>query len=439
MIKTILVFLFSSFIFANSKLQFDKFLEKKMYFSAYTTLFELDIAQFQKKDIETALSYIDPAVFLADTRLVHYSNVPGFEYAMAVIELSQGGYNKTIQLAQTIKNQRLTPFARFLIAESYYKQGNASKANYYYSECAKDATLGISRFKYDSYMYENLLGICLQSIGRVFYETKDYAKAIKYFKKIDQKNYMWPSSLIDRAWSYYHLKDYTRALGTLLSFKLDILKKFYGPEVQYLRSLIYYELCYYARSEGIISNFENGMWSSYNDLVTLIRQSARLPYSELEKKLSDKKYEYINLYIQQLKRSHKYRKHWIYSRSIVRELKLLSQHKDKAFFRDIYNFLQDYQKVIAYTRDNALREKIYEYVKEVRVNQKRLAKLKLNINLKKRQLVRAKNELQFDKEVISKSISSIKDSKNKYVWEFKGGFWIDEMGDYAVAVENKCE
>lgn len=438
MIKIIIVALISALTFANSKEQYDKFMSTGMYFSAYTSIFELDISKFKKEEIERTLVFIDPSIIKADSRIERFRGVPGFEYAIGIKEFDLKRYSSVIKLMEKVSDVGLRPFAQFLSAQSYYNTNDFKNANLKYVACTKDAQTALKSFKKQGFLYKNLYGNCMQSIARIFFHNKDYIKAVKYFKKIPQENYMWPLSLIEVAWAYYWSGDLSRSLGTMIAFKVEGLRKFYSPEVHYLRALIYYELCYYGRSEDIIKNFEANIWDSYSDLIKLFKSSANVSFDNLIRSLNQEKYMYINLYIQQLKKSPKYKKYNFYASMIDKEMKKLEPHRKNELFNYIYNNLKDYKTVMKITRDNVVREKIYEYAIEIKQVQKRIVKLKLNINLKKRQLVRAKNELEFDKTMLAKSISSIKNSKEKYIWEFKGGYWVDEMGDYAVAVENKC-
>lgn len=439
MIKLLILFMISSVTFAApSKEQYTKFMNTGMYFSAYTSLFELDITKFTKAEIENTLAYIDPAIIKADSRIDRFRGVAGFEYAIGIKEYDAKRYSSVIKLMKEVKDIGLTPFAHFLSAQSSFDSNDIKNANLSYLACTKEAQKAIRSYKKQAFIYKNLYGNCMQSIARIFFHNKDYEKAVKYFKKIPQENYMWPLSLIEIAWAFYWSNDFSRALGTMIAFKVEGLRKFYSPEVHYLRALIYYELCYYGRSEEIIKNFESNIWDSYSDLIKLFRSSANLSFNDLIKSLNQDKYMYIKLYIQQLKKSPKYKKYDYYAGLIDKEMKRLEPHRKNELFNYIYNNLKDYKMVMRITRENVVREKIYEYAMEIKQVQKRIVKLKLNINLKKRQLVRATNELNFDKKILSKSISSIKNSSDKYIWEFKGGYWVDEMGDYAVAVENKC-
>ena len=49
---------------------------------------------------------------------------------------------------------------------------------------------------------------------------------------------------------------------------------------------------------------------------------------------------------------------------------------------------------------------------------------------------RKKNNSNQDIETIS--LSDIPNTDDKFIWSFKGGFWADELGDYAVALQDRC-
>lgn len=48
------------------------------------------------------------------------------------------------------------------------------------------------------------------------------------------------------------------------------------------------------------------------------------------------------------------------------------------------------------------------------------------------------NSDKFEDDFFEQSLSNIADIEEKFIWDFRGGFWADELGDYAVALKNRC-
>ena len=66
-------------------------------------------------------------------------------------------------------------------------------------------------------------------------------------------------------------------------------------------------------------------------------------------------------------------------------------------------------------------------------------KLNLMVSLKKRKQIKTKNSDKFNDEFSEKSLAHIPNIQEKFIWNFEGGFWADELGDYAIALENQCQ
>jgi hypothetical protein len=98
-----------------------------------------------------------------------------------------------------------------------------------------------------------------------------------------------------------------------------------------------------------------------------------------------------------------------------------------------------YKKAIKKDFQDFLKNLSEDYNKQIVQMRNSFVKLNLMISLNKRKKLAKGDETEFNDEFLEKSLSKITDIDEKFIWDFQGGFWADELGDYAVALQNRCK
>ena len=93
------------------------------------------------------------------------------------------------------------------------------------------------------------------SLGRVFYSTKQYNQAIKYFEKLPARCARgaapdWRASLFEASWAYFQEDGDSKALGNIHSINSPYFETEFYPESYILKAVIYFNRCNYDRSAG---------------------------------------------------------------------------------------------------------------------------------------------------------------------------------------------
>lgn len=250
--------------------------------------------------------------------------------------------------------------------------------------------------------------------ARLVFEKGDYQQAYKVLRQVELAPREKGLILLERAWSKYYLKDYSKALGLLTALEAPIFDPSRSPEAYILKMLIYKELCYYDAAFEVMNEFKKRFSASVetikkrrdlrkdqmliNMAVIDRRISYWVNYLNLLKEERDKLQEFNNLTIYASTR----RQYDLKISEVSNRLNLML--KDK--IRTVANDLLDWQEQISFL----------DY-------QTRIDSLRVS---------RPTDEVEFKSEKI------LLTSFDKVYWLFKGEFWIDELESLKVFVESQC-
>jgi hypothetical protein len=298
----------------------------------------------------------------------------------------------------------------------------------------KDCVIGIKYKKKTSWKaeddFEYLRSRCLLQMAEISFKLADYKSVEKYLNYIKKQHYLWPETLLMNAWSFYWRGEPQRAIGSVMTYEAPLLLSYMPVESTYLKALVYYELCYFQKADQALELFDQIMPQRKKYLAA---NNAKSIYNMLVSKKSN------DDFIHHLRRSMKFYRYQVAMKMIDKELKKLNKLKKVKKFRKLKKYVLAAKQSI----DNDLLEYLALYRKATYTAidriQKQVAKLKLRVSLNKRKQLRKKGTVKFDNKIVSVPLEKIISDKEKFIWNFQGGFWADELGDYAVAIKDKCE
>lgn len=106
------------------------------------------------------------------------------------------------------------------------------------------------------------------SLARIFYTTKQFATAIRYYDRIEDFSPYWLDALFETSWSYFQLESYGRALGNLHTLTSPYFEEEYFPEAMVLTAVIFYYNCKYDDALEVIDAFIKDYWPLKKELET---------------------------------------------------------------------------------------------------------------------------------------------------------------------------
>ena len=270
---------------------FDIVYRNDLFYSSYLFLKKsiLSNGKVAPEKVNRVLDLIHPSVFIHDYDLDRFANKStSIDYAVAVRRFFLNDFRTAKKKLITIRpSSSMFIESNYLLGLIYLTENNAQLASRHFKRCVRFADKKRrSEFKSEAYI-ATFKNRCIQQVSRLNFSQKNYKASIRILDYVKKTDYIWPRFLLDRAWAYYWTGENERALGSVMTYKAPLLRRFMVPEANYLRALIYYEMCYFEKSEKISQEFLKNTWRyrnvakrvSKNKLLKLIA-SSRPPKSE---------------------------------------------------------------------------------------------------------------------------------------------------------------
>jgi len=334
------------------------------------------------------------------------------------------------------------PFVTHLRGTLYSALGKNQEAEQQFKDCIRysERQMGRSESQVQKNQLEVNRDYCVAGIARVKFAKNDFKGAELSYLDISKDSFVWPEILFEEAWNSYHLKNYNRTLGKLISYKAPVFDFIFKPEIEVLKSMSYLKMCLYEDAGKSVDDF-------YKDLLK--------PSRELRTFLLSKGKNYRYYYT--LMADHEDKKR---SPSPLLDSILMSIRKDGAFLEmkgsltaaiGEFNTLRKKRKSVMNTHlQNNLktvteeyRMSIGSYVRagivakyaELYSAFQSMSYIKLEV------LAQRKERLYHSDIVPGKKRGDIKyleRNDKQYFWTFNGEFWADELGDYVFALRSEC-
>jgi tetratricopeptide (TPR) repeat protein len=291
------------------------------------------------------------------------------------------------------------------------------------------------------------------SLGRVFYSTRQYKNAIKYFEKLPGPDSPggaapdWGASLFEASWAYFMVDGDSKALGNIHSVTSPYFETEFYPEAYVLKAVIYFNRCNYDRSAEAINEFNalypplrkeiDEMLAKYSDNAQFYDYVLKIRHGEaglseraenaaagaLADRTMQKDIDWVNELDRELKAIDKADPAWKSTAVAGNILQDLTLQKSLA---------ANDAGQLARNRLQRLSSDIQEFTKQaIKVEYETLNAQKgaLTAGLAGEQAVINPNAKNYNTVVI--------DDEHQQ-WPFRGEYWKDELGYYRFKVANKC-
>lgn len=420
---------------------FDIVFRNKLYYASYIFI-KKGIERGEKissKKSQYVIDTIHPSVFVHDYDLDRFINTKSdldFPVALRRFFLNDFATAKR-KLVRIKKNNTMYVESNYILGLIYLTENNQKRAERHFKRCVRyAATKKRSGIKTEQYI-STFKNRCIQQVARISFAQKNHKKALKVLNYVRKIDYIWPRFLLDKAWSYYWTGDNERALGSVITFQAPLLQRYMVPEANYLRALIYYEMCYFEKAETIYKEFNRNTWNyrkyaktaSRNKLLSFIK-------SNTEPEAAGDKFLYY--YLKGFKKDIRYFSYDMARKQLASEIKKLAKIRSLNQAKIFLNNLYYYYKAIKVDYQDFLKNLASDYYLQIRQTRNAFVKLNLMVSLKKRKKIAENDESKFKDVIETVDLDEIQNTEDKYIWNFIGGFWADELGDYAVALKNRC-
>lgn len=424
--------------------------EKKYYYSALNEFFkETYNREILKKDLTRLeeLLYFTGIELLEDYEPSMLAKFPtsSTRFILGRQAMAQNKNEKALELFDKVHpDHRYYPEAKLLESQVYKNLGNQKKQFESVDRCQSSAEKleGSAPSEKIKRYFRMVYEICLLNKARTLYNAEDYQGSLDAYNKIPKQSYKWPYLLLEKAWVYYQMGDFNRALGLLVTYKSPLMDTYFFPEAEYLAALAYFRLCLYDDSMIIVNQyyqFYRPKFTALDQVLRSNRNSQNYFYNLMFKPGDElkKHEEFVKQIITRLKKQTRFSLDFNSIHKINNEMRLVgAREKGKDQIKLLTHLAEVKSNMIAKINYNAKTD-IFQFLESVPFFSGELFKLNLEIIARKKDLVYGNRTLISDRS--RGDFSNVKRSRFEEFWKFHGDFWADELGDYSLGLKSNCQ
>ncbi len=343
------------------------------------------------------------------------------KYLEGVINVAQSGLGTE---ASSIKASKLTDASNsFKQVLRFNRDGNSSDE---IEKVAEAATL---------------------ALGRLFYSTRQYDVAVRYYGQISRDSPEWLDSLWEVSWVHYQLKDYPRALGNLLTLNSPYFEDQYFPESWVLQALILFYNCRYDESDEVVKGFVNDYYPLLQKLKKEVNQfgDPNAFYQWLAKLSQSNDSEYSSRFkriFNAALEDKKLRRKFDLIGKLTRELREIDDLAGPSGAKTgmLSNLKADivgYRSLVVGEAGGLAQARLLRVMSDLRKHLGGALKIK-GETLKAR---RGDTAESVKREQLSSAAArvDIEVDDEHIEWPFRGEYWRDELGSYIYDIGSQCE
>ncbi len=322
--------------------------------------------------------------------------------------------------------------------------GYHKRSIYKYTACQKAAKKlqdNASHPKQQRY-YMIINETCTIHVARSFYKKKNYEKALEMYDQITKESYLWPTILLEKAWSNYYLENYNRSLGLLVTYKSPLLKSYFFPEGEVLTALSYLKLCLWDDAYYVIKQYYKVYSARSIHLKKILQKHEtsksfyyKLVFAPLE--YNEKQNPFVRNLVTQIRKKIKFGLDYTYLKRAKNELKHLKRFKKTKLIKFATQLLTGLVKFQSESINHFAQKSMFNFINDIHTYSYEMFSIYLDIIARKRTLLYENKNLVSDRSRGSLEEVNIRTSHD--FWNFEGAFWADELGEYSFGLKSNCE
>ena len=341
------------------------------------------------------------------------------------------------------EEHRFGPEARMMGGSSLSMAKKFDAAATQYKRCYNVANSAETKAKNNKVAryYAIIKESCLIHAARLKFTNRKFKESIDAYEEVAKKSYMWPYILLEKAWSNYHMEDYNRTLGLLVTYKYPLLKSYFLPEAEVLTALAYLKLCLWDDALEVVKQY----YSIYKPrserlkAILLKYKSSNTYFLELTKKNirdSEKQNPFIRNLVTQVRKTIKYNLDFSSFKLAKNEIKRLNKAGKSSFTKMLVSKVQNIIKQRKKSLNWFIKKRMFDFINKIHRNSYEMFKIKIEIMSQKRSLLYKNTKLVSDRG--RGSFENVNRKSDQHFWEFKGSFWADELGEYSFGLKSNC-
>jgi tetratricopeptide (TPR) repeat protein len=341
-------------------------------------------------------------------------------------------------------NHRFSPEALFMLGSAQNLVHDFDAAQVSYIQCTKKAGNLENQAKnkklkrYFSIVRES----CIIHQARLLFKQRQYEASLKAYDDIPKTSYRWPYILLEKAWAAYHLGNYNRTLGILVTYRSPLMTSYFFPEAEVLSSLAYFKLCLWDDSLQLIDQYYN-VYRPHSDALKNILVANKSSHTYFLKMLTRpiKEMESLNPFVRnlmtQVRKRVKFSLDLVNYKKAKNELKYVRKLKASPFTHKLKAAILGGVAWRTKHLNHYIKRQMFSFINDMHRFSYEMFNIKLEVMSLRRDLVYNNREL-----ISTRSRGSHKNisrTSNEHFFVFTGEFWGDELGEYSFGLKSNCK
>jgi tetratricopeptide (TPR) repeat protein len=370
---------------------------------------------------------------------------PSLKFIAGLRAFNYKKYKAAVKYLNDVPNyHRFAPEALFIKGSALNILNKVSQANEIYTQCedrsghfqkqAKNKKLK----RYFTIISES----CVIHKARLLFKQLKYQEAMEAYDAIPKTSYRWPYILLEKAWTAYHLNDYNRTLGILVTYKTPLMSSYFFPEAEVLRAISYFKLCLWKDSLGLVNQYYNVFRPKSDELKKILLKNKNSQTYFLKMLLSPiKEFEKLNPFVRklmtQIRKRIKFSLDVVNYKKALNEIKFLKKRKKSKFNNNLIAAVQKSVNWRAKHLNHYIKRQMFQFINDMHKFSYEMFNVRLEVLSLKRNLVYSNEKLISNRS--RGSLENVNRPSNKHFYPFNGEFWGDELGEYSFGLKSNCE
>lgn len=381
---------------------------------------------------------------LNDQILAKYPS-PSLSFILGLRRFNYEKYNGAVKALTNVPDEhRFAPEALFMMGSAQNLLNQTAKANLTYDRCIERAGTFEGRAKntklkrYFSIIRES----CIIHKARLLFKDRQYEAALKAYEEIPKTSYRWPYILMEKAWSAYHLGNYNRVLGILVTYRSPLMTSYFFPEAEVLSSIAYFKLCLWNDSLQLVDQYYN-VYRPHADALKDILVANKSSHTYFLKLLLKpiKEMEGINPFVRnlmtQVRKKVKFSLDLVNYQKAQNELGFIKKLKDSPLKEKMEEAVNGAISWRTKYLNHYIKKQMFGFINEMHKFSYEMFNVKLEIMSLKRDLVYDNKKLISDRG--RGSLENVSRTSKEHFFVFNGEFWGDELGEYSFGLKSNCK
>ena len=283
------------------------------------------------------------------------------------------------------------------------------------------------------------------ALGRLFYSTRQYDTAVKYYAEITDDNPNWLDAVYESSWVEFQLKRYPKSLGNLQTVNSPYFASQYYPEARVLQALILFYNCRYDDADRIVKEFVNDYYPLMSQFRAEINRFAdpNAFYQWLATLATQKDSEYsarfqriFNAALSDKKLRRKFEFVSKLNEEVQKLDKLAGKDASKGLIGQLKGDINAYRSLVIGEAGSLAQARLLRIVKDL---QRHLASaLKIKGETLRARRGDISDAAAQEQSAAAAAYRELEVDEEHIEWPFDGEYWKDELGSYLYDIRTQC-